>query len=67
MTAIPIILYALICWTVALILLSSKKVMKKVPRVKKRVVESFTLAAKLGCLFAILTVMWEVVTINSGN
>ena len=62
MTAIPKILYALICWTVALILLSSKKVMKKVPRVKKRVVESFTLAAKLGCLFAIIMVMWEVAT-----
>ena len=59
MTAIPIILYALLCYVVALVLLSSERVMKKVPRVKKRVVASFTLAAKLGCLFAILTVMWE--------
>ena len=67
MTAIPIILYALLCWIVALILLSSKKVMKKVPRVKKRVVASFTLAAKLGCLFAIIMVMWEVANNFSGN
>jgi len=59
MTAIPIILYALLCYVVALVLLSSERVMKKVPRVKKRVVASFTLAAKLGCLFAILMVMWE--------
>ena len=59
MTAIPIILYALLCWIVALVLLSSERVMKKVPRVMKRVVASFTLAAKLGCLFAILMVMWE--------
>ena len=41
--------------------------MKKVPRVKKRVVASFTLAAKLGCLFAILMVMWEVANNFSGN
>ena len=59
MTATLIIIYATICYAIALTLLSSKTIMKRVPRVKKRVVASFTLAAKLGCLFAIIMVMWE--------
>jgi len=60
-TAIPIIIYATICYLVALTLLSSKAIMKRVPRVKKRVVQSFTLGAKIGCLFAMIVVLWEVV------
>lgn len=59
MTATLIIIYSTICYLIALTLLSSKTIMKRVPRVKKRVVQSFTLGAKIGCLFAMVVVLWE--------
>jgi hypothetical protein len=57
-----LIVYIIICWGISLLLFSNSKIMVKVPRFKKRVVQSFLVGGIYGGIFLVLCVIYD--TIN---